>query len=140
MTFKAAMLPVFAQMLLTFALFVMMARARYGAVSARQVRLPDIALGGEAWPERVKQIGNAFHNQLELPLLYYALVAFTLLYNRVDGLFVVMSWLFVVARLAHAYVHVTSNFVPRRFMIFGMGASVLLLMWLIFAARVILSS
>ena len=50
-----------------------------------------------------------------------------------------MAWIFVAARYAHAYVHVTSNVVTTRFNLFGFGAFVLIAMWLIFAARILLA-
>jgi hypothetical protein len=40
----------------------------------REVRTSDIALGQPAWPRRLTQIDRAYHNQFELPLLFYALV------------------------------------------------------------------
>ena len=46
-----------------------------------------------------------------------------------------MAWIFVLARLAHAYIHTTSNHVPTRFNVFAVGVLVLLLMWIIFAVR-----
>ena len=44
---------------------------------------------------------------------------------------------FVALRLAHAFVHTTSNYVPTRFNIFAAGFMVLLAMWADFAYRVI---
>jgi hypothetical protein len=48
-----------------------------------------------------------------------------------------MAWIFVLARLAHAYVHVTSNNLNQRGPVFGLGAIVLALMWLIFIVRIL---
>jgi hypothetical protein len=48
-----------------------------------------------------------------------------------------MSWMFVVARLGHAAIHVTSNDVRRRFMAFLVGAIILLIMWIVFALRIL---
>ena len=53
-------------------------------------------------------------------------------------LFVVMAWIFVLTRLAHAYVHVTSNNLRARGAFFGIGALVLAIMWLIFIVRIML--
>ena len=53
-------------------------------------------------------------------------------------LFVVMAWIFVLSRLAHAYIHTTSNHVPTRFRAFAVGMLVLLLMWIIFAVRILI--
>ncbi len=97
----------------------------------------DIALGERAWPPKVTQVANAFHNQFETPVLFYALVVLALITRQADLLFVVMAWLFVAARLVHAYIHTTSNLVIRRFQAFLAGTVVLMLMWLIFAVRIL---
>ena len=46
-----------------------------------EVKLRDIALGGDAWPARVRKISNAFQNQFELPVLFYLLVVLALVTN-----------------------------------------------------------
>jgi hypothetical protein len=106
MSVPAILAPVFAQVGLTFLLLLWMGRARVAALKAGEVRIRDIALAQRAWPERVTKIGNAFANQFETPVLFYALVALALITRKADLLFVVMSWLWVVARLAHAYVYI----------------------------------
>ena len=81
----------------------------------------DIALGERNWPTRIQQIQNAYHNQFELPVLFYVLVALALITRKADMLFVVMSWMFVASRLVHAAIHTTSNKVSLRFMAFVVG-------------------
>jgi hypothetical protein len=46
--------------------------------------------------------------------------------------------MFVLARIAHAYVHVTSNRLDRRTGVFGVGALALFLMWVVVVARILL--
>jgi hypothetical protein len=53
-----------------------------------------------------------------------------------DVVFVVLEWLFVLLRIGHAYVHTTSNYVPRRFMVFAAGMLVLLIMWVYLAVKI----
>jgi hypothetical protein len=48
--------------------------------------------------------------------------------------------MFVLSRLVHAYVHVTSNRLDRRTGVFGVGAIALLLMWVIVIARFLLQA
>ena len=96
----------------------------------------DIALGERNWPTRIQQIANAYHNQFELPVLFYALVALALFTRKADLLFVVMSWMFVASRLVHAAIHTTSNKVSLRFMAFLVGVLILMVMWIIFAVRI----
>ena len=138
MSLPAILAPVFVQIALTFALLFWTGRARVGVIRAKAVRIGEVALGQRAWPVRVQQIANAYQNQLELPVLFYVLVALAILTRKADLLFVVMAWIFVAARLAHAAIHVTSNHVPRRFQAFAVGAVVLMLMWIVFAVRVLI--
>jgi hypothetical protein len=65
------------------------------------------------------------------------LIAFVLLVAPGTRGMVLLSWLFVLTRVLHALVHVTTNNVPRRFVIFVAGAAILAVMWLIFAATVL---
>ncbi len=137
MSHAAVLIPVFVQIALTFALLFWMGKERQGAIARGEVWMENIALGQSAWPERATQIARAFHNQLETPVLFYVLVALALSTQKADLLFVLMAWAFVLARLAHADVHVTSNHVILRFKAYGAGLFVLMGMWAIFAVRII---
>jgi hypothetical protein len=138
MTVPAVLLPVFVQVGLTFFLLFWMGAVRLRALKGREVRVGDIALRQPAWPERPTQISNAYDSQFQLPVLFYALVPLALITRKADLLFVVLSWIFVATRLAHAAIHATSNNVQQRFMAFLAGAIVLLIMWIVFAAHVLL--
>ena len=72
-----------------------------------------------------------------MPLLFYVVVILAVFTRTADLIFVVLSWLFVLARLAHAYVHTTSNHVPTRFNVFAVGVLVLLVMWILFAFKIL---
>ena len=76
---------------------------------AREVSPHDIALRQPNWPKRATQVANCFQNQFELPVLFYVLTILAIMTRHADFLFVVMAWIFVLTRLVHAYVHVTSN-------------------------------
>ena len=78
MTVRDTLLPVFVQAGLTFALLLWMSFLRTWVTMTRVVKLHDIALREPNWPAGVTQIANAFHNQLELPILFYALIALAL--------------------------------------------------------------
>jgi hypothetical protein len=95
-------------------------------------------LGEPNWPPRVTQVGNAYHNELELPLLFYVLTILSIITRHADLLFVLLAWVFVVLRLARAYIHVTDNSVSRRGMVFLAGAIVLAVMWAVFIVRILL--
>jgi hypothetical protein len=133
------LLPVFAQVALTFGLLFWMAYTRRSSLSRGELKVRDIALGQSAWPPKAMQASNCFDNQFQLPLLFYVLVILAWITKQADLIFVVMAWIFVLSRLAHAYIHTTSNHVPTRFNIFALGVAVLLIMWIIFAVRILIS-
>lgn len=131
------LLPLFVQVALTFALMFWMAFSRIGTIKRGETRMADVALGQPNWPARVQLVSNCYNNQFQLPVLFYVLTILAIMTRHADFLFVVMAWLFVVTRLVHAYVHTGTNFMRHRFNAFAAGAFVLLLMWLIFAVRLL---
>ncbi|MGO4126195.1 MAPEG family protein [Inquilinus sp. YAF38] len=137
MTVQAILLPVFAQVALTFLLAVWLLRERAGALRRGEVRTGDIVLGQPAWPARATQIANSFHNQLQLPLLFFVLVILAMMTRKADLLFVVMSWLFVASRILHVAVHTGANRLGPRFGAYAAGFVLLLAMWVIFALRIL---
>ena len=52
---------------------------------------------------------------------------------------IVLAWLFVVSRYAHAFVHVTDNHVIRRFAAYFVGLLLLCVFWLDLAVRLLLA-
>jgi hypothetical protein len=138
MSIQAILLPMFVQVALTFLLLFWMSVLRLHAIRRGQVRPQQVALREANWPPHVMQIGNAFHNQLELPLLFYAVVLLALETQTLDVILLVLSWMFVLSRLVHAYIHVTSNRLDRRTAVFLVGAIALTLMWVIVVARILL--
>lgn len=140
MSIRFVLLPLFVEVLLTFGLYFWMAWLRTAAIRSRTVRMRDIALREPNWPRHVLQVGNAAHNQLETPLLFYVLTILSILTHHADVVFVVLAWVFVLSRIAHAYVHTTSNDVRKRGPLFGIGLMVLAVMWLIFIVRILIAS
>jgi hypothetical protein len=137
MSLPVVLLPLFVQVLLTIGLWFWMAWHRTRAIRRRTVHMRDIALREPNWPSQVLQVGNAAHNQLELPMLFYVLTILSIITRHADLIFVVLAWVFVLSRLAHAYVHTTSNDIRQRGPLFGIGLLVLLIMWVIFIVRIL---
>jgi hypothetical protein len=138
MSVQMVLLPVFVLVGLTFALLLGMATTRTRSLTSGETRPKDIALGQQSWPTRATQIGNCFSNQFELPLLFYILIALALPIRHADLVIVLLSWVFVITRFAHAGIFVTSNNVRQRSLTWFAGVLVLLVMWLYFALRMLL--
>lgn len=137
MSVAEGLLPVFAHVLLVFILLFWMGKERRGALVSREVHLRDIALGEPNWPTKATQLANCLKNQFEFPVLFYVLVALALPLRQTDLLFVLLSWVFVVTRYAHAGIFVTSNNVKQRSLAFSAGVIVLLVMWIVFALKIL---
>lgn len=137
MSVAAILAPVFVLVALTFALMFWMGTVRYRSVHSRETRVADVVLGQPNWPPRITQIGNAFNNQFQLPMLFYVLVILAMVLHKADLLFVIMSWVFVLLRVVHALIHTTTNRMIHRFGAYSIGAYVLLAMWIIFAVRIL---
>ena len=138
MSIQAVLLPLFVEVALTFVLLYWMAYVRTRAIRIGEIKAQNITLREPNWPPGITQVGNAYHNQLELPVLFYVLTILSLVTRHADLLFVVLAWIFVASRIVHAYIHVTDNNVNRRGPIFGLGALVLTIMWLVFMVRILL--
>jgi hypothetical protein len=139
MTIRDVLLPLFVHVALTFVLVFWAGWLRVGAVRGRAVRPENVALREPNWPPRVLKVIYAYENQLELPLLFYVLTIVAWLTKQTDLLFVVLAWVFVLLRVVHAGVHVTSNNMAQRGLLFIAGALVLAVMWAIFMLRVLLA-
>ena len=138
MSVQMVLLPVFVLVGLTFALLLWMATARGRAITGRETSLKDIAMGQPNWPTRTNQIGNCFSNQFEMPVLFYILIALALPLRHADFVIVLLSWVFVITRFAHAGIFTTSNNVQHRSLAWFAGVLVLFAMWLYFALKILL--
>jgi hypothetical protein len=138
MSIQMVLLPVFVLVGLTFALLLWMVGARRQALVGGETKIRDIALGQPNWPNRATQIGNCYKNQFELPLLFYVLIALAMPLRHADLFIVLMSWVFVVTRFAHAGIFVSSNDLGQRSTVWLAGVLVLLAMWVYFALKILL--
>src|SRR3954462_9625444 len=84
MTLQAILLPLFVEVGLTFFLMFWMAGMRTSAIRRGDVKMRDIALGQPAWPEPETKAANAYHNQFQLPVLFYVLTILAIIARKAD--------------------------------------------------------
>jgi len=137
MSIEAILMPMFVQVALTFVLLFWTIFLRLRAVRRGEVLPEEIALREPNWPRHVQQVTNAFHNSVEMPMLFYVVVLLALITRTLDVTLYVLMWMFVLSRILHAGVHVTSNRLAHRTPLFLVGAIALALIWVIVVARVI---
>ncbi len=117
--------PLLAQILLTILMYGRLAIVKKREIAAGNVDLKKTALDQSAWPKSVIKINNNLRNQFETPILFYILCILLWALHGVTTASFVVACAYVAARVVHAVVHTTSNFVPARFAMFTL--SVLLL-------------
>jgi hypothetical protein len=136
MSLQSVLLPLFVEVILTIVLMLRMGALRGRDFRTGAVKPQAVALREPNWPERTAQAANSFSNQFELPVLFYVLTILEWVTRHAGLLFVVLAWVFVILRVVHAYVHVTSNIVRLRGAVYSAGAVVLVVMWLIYIVQV----
>ena len=139
MSIQFVLLPLFIEVLLTFSVMFGMMYFRTSSLQRGETHLKDIALREPNWPVRATQFGYAFANQFELPVLFYVLTILEIVTRHADLLFVLLAWIFVLTRVLQAWVHVTNNNVRVRGAFYGVGAVILVIMWVIYIVRILLA-
>lgn len=129
--------PVAVQILLTLLIFIPLTRRKFQAVKDG-TDVSKTALNNSAWPDNVLKASNNLANQFQLPVLFYVLCLIFFVTNGVSVLVLALAWTFVVSRLVHSYVHITTNYVPHRMRIFILGYLVLILMTIILISQLAL--
>lgn len=120
--------PVLAQIFLTLGMFTVLGVRKAKAVKAGKVNRQNAKLDNRVWPEDVVKVSNNIANQFEVPVLFYVLCLVANSINITGIVVVVLAWLFVLSRYAHAYVHISSNYVPFRMRLFLAGCFILIAM------------
>lgn len=127
--------PMIVQAALSLAMYVVMSRRRIAAVKAGQARARDFAIPSD--PELSATAARNVSNQFELPVLFFVVCLAFHQVGAVDVVALALAWVFAVARLVHAWVHVTSNRVIVRRRVFIAGYLAVILMWAWFAVRLV---
>jgi hypothetical protein len=131
------LLPLFVQVLLTFALGLWMAYLRGHDLRSRAVHPSKIALREPNWPLQTQLVANCFSNQFELPVLFYVLTILEIITRHADLVFLILAWVFVLTRIMHAIVHTTTNRIRFRGAWYGFGGAALLTAWIVYIVRML---
>ena len=131
MYFKPLLLPLLAQIALTFIVMLTMYQKRVAEMKSKRIH-----------PQRTKtrsrthgvltdseSAANNYSNLLESPILFYVAILLTLMLMVQDSILVVLAWAYVAARYVHSFIHVTYNRVMHRFTAFVFSSFVLLAIW-----------
>jgi hypothetical protein len=121
--------PMLAQIAWTFVVAVLLVRARARALGAGEVKLRDVAISTEAYPDYARQAGANFSNQFETPVLFYALALVATHVGATGWVMAALAWTYVASRVVHTLIHTGANQVMTRFRVFLGGVAALAAMW-----------
>lgn len=132
MSQKALMLlPILGMIMLTIRVALMMLKMRYRAVLKDGVHPSYFKLNrGAKLPDYVVKVTQHYENLFEAPILFYLAILLVLILDRIDPLYIILAWLYLFSRLAHAYVHITYNALRHRKNVFIMSSLVLVFLWI----------
>jgi len=121
-------------MVLVFILYIRLGIEKSKAVNAGSADLEKTALNTKAWPQHVVKVSNNIGNQFETPMMFYILSVVLCVTNSVNVVVLSLMSIYVLSRYIHAYIHVTTNYVPHRFKVFLAGVLILLglVIWQLF--------
>jgi hypothetical protein len=120
--------PLLIQVMLVLLLYILLGIEKSKAVKAGTVDRKKAALHNDAWPDHVVRVSNNIANQFETPILFLVLSLVFFSLKSVDMTVLVLSCAYVASRIVHAYIHVTSNYVPKRRGVFMVGCVILIVL------------
>ena len=122
--------PMLVMMGLTLIVWVYMYARRIPFITQSGLR-PDQVTPAELArlsPPSVSNPSDNLKNLFELPTVFYAIALYLHAVGQVDGVYVVLAWVFVGFRILHSAVHCTVNIVLLRFWLYAISAVALWVM------------
>jgi len=131
MYFKPLLLPILAQVLLSFIVMYVLGRKRVNEINRKHInpQETDIRLHSSQVLVDSARASDNYANQYETPVLFYIALLLTLMLMIQDWYIVVLAWAYVILRYVHGFIHLTYNRVIHRFAVFVVGSLVLFALW-----------
>jgi hypothetical protein len=122
--------PMFALVLLTFCVMLLSFRQRVNAVKkGMSARYFKTYTEGTA-PESLIKTDRHFINLFEVPVLFYAGCLAAMMVPVTGPVVLATAWLFVAARVVHAYIHIGPNKIFPRMSIHMVACATVLALWI----------
>lgn len=131
MYFKPLLIPLLAQVALTFIVMLVMYRKRVAEMQSKRIHPQRIKTRSSTHGVLVdsENAANNFLNLFESPVLFYVAILLTLILMVQDSILVILAWTYVVSRYIHSFIHITYNRVMHRFSVFILSSFVLFAIW-----------
>lgn len=118
----------------TMLIYIPLVRARIKSVTSGEVK-PGVYKLNQGLAGYSLQLNNALGNQYEAPVLFYAACLAAHVSGNATRLMVGLAFAYVIAKILHIVIHITSNKIPLRLAVFSISMAILLGMWITLAYR-----
>lgn len=126
----ALIFPMFAMVVLTAVVLVFTFLTRVRAVRSGQVDFRYFKTFSVGEPtEAVLKTGRHFSNLFEVPVLFYSGCIVAMQMGATGFWPVLWAWVFVAARVVHAWIHIGSNKIYPRMGAFALGSFAAVALW-----------
>ncbi len=132
--------PVLILVIWTLIMTLVMYKRRIPAMNAISKRTQDFIDDpdlGKKIPAHARWAADNYNHLHESPTLFYALMFAIFLMDKVTPLALYCAWIYVVLRIVHSFVQITSNTVLVRFSLFMLSVIVMIIMALSTVARLV---
>ncbi len=131
MYFKPLLLPLLAQVLLTFIVLYILEQKRVNEIKKKKIdpQKTDLRSHAREVLKDAEAASDNYQNQFETPLLFYIAILLALSLLVQDWFIVALAWTYVGLRYIHSFIHITYNHVLHRFSVFVFSSVVLFALW-----------
>lgn len=98
---------------------------RKAGIDPKRIKGSESYAGLPPMDPKAVWVADNYNHLHEQPTIFYALCVYSHLAGAVDPVNVGLAWAYVVIRVVHSLIQVTTNFVPLRFVVFNIGSLVL---------------
>lgn len=129
MTQNLLFYPMFAHVLMTGALYTFLTIARAPAVWGIGRRKD----GSNPFKNIEAKISANLSNQFEWPLFFYAICILLISSGKqINHIYLWLAWLFIAGRIIHSLVHILTDNVRLRGVVFTINFVAVLMMWVVY--------
>jgi hypothetical protein len=132
MYFKPLLLPLLAQVALTFIVMIVMYLQRVDEMKSRKLhpqKMDTRSRHAGQLPDSEASANN-YANLFESPVLFYTAILLALILMLQDRVLIYLAWFYVASRYAHSLIHISYNRVMHRFTVFVISSFFLAAIWL----------
>lgn len=135
MTQELIVWPMIAMALATLWIYFPMSKARVASVKSGKTKASVYRLNIDE-PEESLRFSNALRNQYESPILFYAVCLAALTTGNANMVIVILAFIYAAFKIAHIFIHTTSNRLRFRRPVFAISIFVLIVMWIALALAI----